>query len=94
MKLCDLGHLYPDLRHLSDVPFLPAKAAIRLKTGSGSRIVKPALLTDAVEKCPAANRLLLAGRHGLVGEHLARIAMPLRQSTRTPDLLRTSIALD
>jgi DNA-binding transcriptional MocR family regulator len=31
--------------------------------------------------------LLLAGRHGLVGEHLARIAMPLRQSTRTPDLL-------
>jgi hypothetical protein len=31
--------------------------------------------------------LLLAGRHGLFGKHFARIAMPLRQSTRTPDLL-------
>jgi hypothetical protein len=29
-----------------------------LKTGSGSRIVKPAFLTDAVEKRHAANRLL------------------------------------
>jgi hypothetical protein len=31
--------------------------------------------------------LRLAGRHGLLGEHRARIAMPLRQSTRAPDLL-------
>jgi len=92
MKLCDLGHPYPDLRHLSDAPFLPAKVCYRVEDRKW--LTHRQTGTDAVEKCPAANRLLLAGRHGLVGEHLARIAMPLRQSTRTPDLLRTSIALD
>jgi len=46
---------------------------------------------DAVEKYPAANRLLgdvfTCSWLGLFGEQLARIAMPLTQSTRASDLL-------
>ena len=38
--------------------------------------------------------LLLAGRHGLVGEHLARIAMPVRTENLNPDVVAMKSAKD